>query len=120
MIDRHKYRTDRLMANKNKCDWCLKGPWCSACKAEIDILDISIPSPRRPQTGQHTIGTETHLVQMPYIIDHDHSCENGKCKGCSKCYRGITHDYCNRYSIRIAESGPHLQSDFIKQYLGVK
>jgi hypothetical protein len=94
MNKKQNYKDELLKKQNGLCALCGRGDFCSAC-----YHGSKHDGPCR--------------IQKVNTLDHDHSC----CKtGCEKCYRGITHNYCNRV-IPILEINPHLQSPFIKDYL---
>lgn len=57
-------------------------------------------------------------------VDHDHTHHPGEfrrgsnqSKACPECIRGMLCGVCNRYLLPLLEKLPHLQTDFIKEYL---
>lgn len=84
-----------LESQDGKCAICLRGPFCAACHFNMPHID----------------GCNLQPVNT---LDHNHSHKD--CNGCEKCIRGITHPLCNR-AITIIELNPHLQSDYMKNYL---
>jgi len=55
-------------------------------------------------------------------IDHFHGCSQSALHkkadaGCPNCIRGALHRYCNGSIVFSLEKYPHLQNDFVKQYL---
>lgn len=52
-----------------------------------------------------------------FNIDHDHAHHLDKEIGCPSCVRGILCKTCNHRNLPWVEKFPHLQNDFVKQYL---
>lgn len=50
-------------------------------------------------------------------VDHDHSHHPNDRRGCKECIRGLLCNSCNRYLIPMLEASPHLQNDFVRDYL---
>jgi hypothetical protein len=100
-----KQRNDRkakwLEENGGLCAVCHTGTFCPACYYNL------------PHRGC--------LRQPVNTYDHHHNrgTTHQGCKGCAKCFRGVTHVVCNRAFLPIAERSPHLQSDYIKAYLAL-
>jgi len=87
---------DRLLAEQGgKCAVCQRDGFCSTCHFRPGI-------------------PHEHVFQPVNTLDHNHS--HAGCDGCEQCARGITHPLCNR-AITILEINPHLQNDFIREYL---
>jgi Recombination endonuclease VII len=68
------------------------------------------------QNGKCALCFEVPVSGKNLAVDHDHSC-CPKGKGCKNCIRGLLCDGCNHKHLPWVEYHPHLQNDFIKQYL---
>lgn len=69
----------------NICPICHKSDYCSGRNC-----------------NNHTIKNKC-VYQKLTVLDHNHNHKNGKCEGCPKCWRGLTHDYCNCKTLPVLE-----------------
>ena len=105
--DTAKQRKDRkakwLGENGGLCAVCHTGTFCPACYYNL------------PHKGERCLGQPVNT----YDHHHNRGTAHQGCKGCAKCFRGVTHAVCNRGFLPIAERSPYLQSDYIKVYLAL-
>lgn len=69
------------------------------------------------QKGLCTLCGESPSQGRRLHIDRDHSHHVVKNRACKKCIRGLLCDFCNYRFLPRLERHPHLQSDFVTQYL---